>query len=400
MRDPETSTTDLPPENADIYIETPAGLSALVNQLADAPWLAIDTEFLREKTYRARLCLLQVGAPGIVACIDPLVLEDLNELRPLLSNRRITKILHAAHQDVEILYQTFGEIPSPIFDTQVAAALLGQGDQVGYGPLVADVLGVNLEKGHARTDWSKRPLDTAQLNYAANDVRYLGELYSQQDAMLRALGRLDWLYEESGKLLNPASYQTNPEDVWKRLKGIQSLQGVSISIAQALAAWREQLAIARDRPRRWIIPDETLLEIAREAPTTPAELQRIKNLPEKIAKHHGEMLLKTVTRGKDRPTSEWPILQERLILDSEQEALAGKLLAKMRQEAHRLSISAPLLATRREIERFACGETNLPILQGWRAKAVGHLLDQARQTLVRSNHQSDSAPHATLENNT
>lgn len=400
MRYPKASSSTRAPDNADLYIETPESLTALVTQLAHSPWLAIDTEFLREKTYRARLCLLQLSAPGIVACIDPLALADLRELNHLLCNSRITKVLHAAHQDLEILYQTFGELPSPVFDTQIAAALLGQGDQIGYGPLVAEVLGVNLEKGHARTDWSKRPLDMAQLTYAANDVRYLGELYSHQQAALQSLGRLEWLHEESCKLVDPNSYKTNPEEVWKRMKGIQNLQGVALSIAQALGAWRERQAIAKDRPRRWIIPDETLLEIARKAPASHAELQHIRSLPGKVAKQHGDAILKVTADAKKRPASEWPVLRERWVLDIEQEKLAERLMAKVREEADRLSISPPLLATRREIERLASGQTDLPLMKGWRVNVVGHILHQIIQEHASSSLQGELAPGSFAPQNT
>lgn len=362
------------PNAEDLYIDTPEALAALASRLTDAPWLAIDTEFLREKTYRARLCLIQLAAPGIVACVDPLVLPDIDALRPILCNKGITKILHAAHQDLEILYQLWGEIPMPVFDTQIAAALLGQGEQIGYGRLVAEAIDVTLDKGHARTDWSQRPLDPAQIHYAADDVRYLGELYAQQHTALSARGRLSWLGDDFRRLGDPDTYTTDPEAVWHRLNGVHHLQGVQLSIAQSLAAWRERQAQVADRPRRWILADEPLIDIARRPPASRDMLQRIRGLPDAVVGRHGDTLLRLVAEARERPESEWPILADRLALSPEQEALADLLMATLRLEARRQDIAPAMLATRRELEHLASGKTDLPVMQGWRAHVVGHAL--------------------------
>ncbi|OBS08037.1 ribonuclease D [Acidihalobacter prosperus] len=362
------------PNEQDLYVDTPDALATLAERLNDTPWLAVDTEFLREKTYRARLCLIQIAAPGIVACIDPLALPDLDPLRPLFRAPGVVKVLHAARQDLEILYQLWDEIPAPVFDTQIAAALLGHGEQIGYGRLVAETLDVTLEKGHARTDWSQRPLDPAQIHYAADDVRYLGELYAMQHSALVARGRLSWLDDDFRRLGEPATYVTDPEDAWRRLKGVNHLQGVQLSIARALAAWRERQAMDSDRPRRWILADEPLLDIARRAPASRPALQQIRGLPETVVARHGEALLEIVALAVARPESEWPALDERLVLTPEQEALSDLLMAALRLEAGRQDIAPALLATRRELERLAGGDHDLPVMQGWRAHVVGHTL--------------------------
>lgn len=358
----------------DLYIETPEALAALCRRLAGSPWLALDTEFIRERSYRARLCLLQIASPDLVACIDPLALPDLAPLRGLLAAADTVKVLHAAHQDLEILYQLYGEVPTPVFDTQIAAALLGQGDQIGYGRLVADLLGIELAKDHARTDWAQRPLDPAQVRYAADDVRYLGEIYLAQHERLAALGRGDWLEDDFRRLSDPASYRVDPQAQWKRLRGIQHLRGRQLCAAQALAAWREQLAQDADRPRRWILADDVLVDLARRMPRNAAALARIRGLPERTLERHGDTLVDLFEQARKRPESECPQAAERLVLTPDQEALADLLMATLRVEAQRQNIGPAMLATRRELERLAVGETDLPVLRGWRAKLVGDTL--------------------------
>ncbi|APZ44488.1 ribonuclease D [Acidihalobacter ferrooxydans] len=358
----------------DLYIDAPEALAALCARLQTSPWLALDTEFIRERTYRARLCLIQVATPDLVACIDPLTLPDLEPLRDILMATGTLKVLHAAHQDLEILYQLFGTVPQPVFDTQIAAALLGTGEQIGYGRLVADRLGIELDKGHARTDWTKRPLDPEQIRYAADDVRYLGEIFMAQRDQLDALGRSDWLQDDFERLSAPATYSIDPQSQWKRLRGIQHLHGSQLCIAQALAAWREDVAQQADRPRRWILADDVLLDIARRMPRDTSALSRIRGMPERVLERHGQILLETVARARARPANECPQPASRLVLSPEQEALADLLMATLRIEAERHRIGVAMLATRREIERIVIGEENLPVFQGWRARLVGDTL--------------------------
>jgi ribonuclease D len=221
-----------------LYVDTPAALDSLCAQLADASWFALDTEFLREKTYYPKLCLLQIATPDVVACVDPLALDDLAPLLALLADRNITKVLHSARQDMEIFYHLTGSPHAPVFDTQIAAPLLGLADQIGYANLVKEMLGVTLDKLHTRADWSLRPLGEEQLRYAADDVIYLAALYQPLLERLQSHGRLEWLDEDFRQLASPELYAINPENAWLKVKGGNRLKGASLSILQALANFR------------------------------------------------------------------------------------------------------------------------------------------------------------------
>lgn len=362
----------------DLYIDTPEALNALAERLDGAPWLALDTEFMRERSYRAHLCLIQIATPELIACIDPLALDDLSPLGKALTEAGTIKVLHAAHQDMEILLQHLGRPPAPVFDTQLAATLLGLGEQIGYGRLVAELLGVELEKGHARTDWSQRPLEPEQIRYAADDVRYLGEVFLHLRERLQALGRLAWLEEDFARLSDPETYRTDPRAQWKRLRGIQRLRGRALCAAQELAAWREREAQRADKPRKWILPDDVLLEIARRAPRDMHQLGRIRGLPPRTAQRHGAALLDALDKARARAQEDCPKIAERLSLGPDQEALTDVLMAVLKMEAQRHGIGAAMLATRRELERFAAGENDLPVLQGWRGRLVGDALHAVR----------------------
>lgn len=359
-----------------LYIDRPEQLLALCQQLRQHDWFSLDTEFLREKTYRARLCLLQVATPGITACIDPLALPDLDPLLELLFDPSITKVLHSAHQDLEIFYDLCDKVPGPIFDTQVAATLLGQGEQVGYGALVKAELDIELEKGHARTDWCQRPLDSAQLEYAANDVIYLCQVYQRQIDRLRELGREDWLQTDLEALSDTARYSNPPELAWHRVKGANRLRGVQLAILQALAAWREQQARQSDKPRRWIIKDEVLLDIARLMPNKADKLARIRGLEEGTLNRHGESLLELLEQARQSPKESWPTANSGPRLPAEQEPLVDVLMALLRERCQQHGISPGAVAGRRDLERLVMGESGLPLQQGWRAVIAGKALQQ------------------------
>ena len=206
------------------FIDEQRALETVCATLSQAPWFAIDTEFLREKTYYPKLCLVQVATPDMVACIDPLTLDDITPLLDVIFDQQITKVMHAARQDMEIFYHLRGTVPAPVFDTQIAALLLGLPDQVGYGGLVQELLGVRLHKLHSRTDWSQRPLDEAQVDYAADDVIYLAQAYQLMQEKLRESDRLDWLADDLRSLSDPALYAAHPENAWLRVKGEQAIR--------------------------------------------------------------------------------------------------------------------------------------------------------------------------------
>ncbi|MDH4312956.1 MAG: ribonuclease D, partial [Gammaproteobacteria bacterium] len=239
-------------------IQDPGELEAAIFRLHGADRLALDTEFMRERTYHAQLCLVQIATEPDCYLIDPLVGLDLAPLHELLRDRSKLKILHAARQDLEVLLQSGGTVPGPLFDTQVAAALLGFPPQVGYAELVARQLGHSIDKGQTRTDWSRRPLTPAQVAYAADDVRHLLTLHTDLQAALVAKGRANWVAEEAAAYEDPALYRTDPALAWRRLKGLNRLRPAEQSAARALADWRERRAIESDKPRGWILADEAL----------------------------------------------------------------------------------------------------------------------------------------------
>lgn len=357
-----------------LYIDTPETLETLCGQLREHNWLTLDTEFLREKTYRARLCLLQVANPDVIACIDPLALPSLDPLLDVLYDTSITKVLHAAHQDLEIFFDMRGAIPGPIFDTQIAATLLGQGEQVGYGNLVKEVLGVELAKAHARADWCQRPLEEAQLAYAADDVRYLRDVYQSQLEKLDALGRETWLSEDFAEMSDPARYQNPPEEAWQRLKGANRLRGVQLAVLQQLGAWREEQAQRGDRPRRWILKDDILLDLARHMPKDDKGMQRIRGLEEGTIKRSGKALLQAIEAGRAMPKEQWPSIKQGPRLPAEQDALVDVLMALLRERCREQAISPGAVAGRRELEKLIMGQRDIPLLHGWRASMAGNSL--------------------------
>src|SRR5687767_2084248 len=246
-------------------IDNAEALTAFVTRAANATTLALDTEFMREKTYRAELCLLQIADGDDAVCIDPLAIADLNGLRPLLGAPGVVKIMHAARQDLEVLLPAVGLV-QPVFDTQIAAALAGHPSQVGYAELARRLLGVELSKAHTRTDWTRRPLSTEQQEYALDDVRHLPALRVSLLETLAAKGRLAWLEEELAALANADALRVEPEDAWRKVKGLPALDEQRQRLAQSLAAWRERRASERNRPRGWILDDVALREITLRLP--------------------------------------------------------------------------------------------------------------------------------------
>ncbi len=357
-----------------LYIDTPEALDALCTQLRRHDWLTLDTEFLREKTYRPRLCLLQVANPEVIACVDPLALPSLDPLLDVLYDANITKVLHAAHQDLEIFFDLRDAVPGPIFDTQIAATLLGQGEQVGYGGLVKELLGVELSKAHARADWCRRPLDDAQLDYAADDVRYLRDVYHKQLEQLRQLQREAWLAEDFAEMADPERYRNPPQEAWQRLKGANRLRGVQLAVLQQLAAWREEQAQRSDRPRRWIMKDEVLLDLARHMPKDEHGMQRIRGLEEGTIKRSGRALLDAINAGREMPREQWPSVKKGPRLPAEQDSLVDVMMALLRERCREQAISPGAVAGRRDLEKLIMGRRDIPLLHGWRAAVAGDSL--------------------------
>ncbi|HDP89960.1 MAG TPA: ribonuclease D [Thioalkalivibrio sp.] len=356
------------------YIDDAEALAAFCNELRGVDWLALDTEFIREKTYYPRLCLVQIGTAETIACIDPLAIDDLTPLFALLNDPATLKVLHAAHQDLEIFHLLSGQVPTPIFDTQVAAAVLGQGEQIGYGKLVQNALGLELDKSHARTDWAQRPLDADQLNYAADDVRYLAQIYPQMRDTLTELGRLDWLDEDFAEISDSSRFVIDPDAMWRKIKGVQFLKGAQLAVLQVLAAWREHQAMEKDKPRRWILSDDVLIDLARRMPADEKGLAKIRGLEPRTVERHGQTLLKLIEEGRARPKGEWPELKLRDRLPPEQEPLADAAMAVLRQSALDTEISPGAIASRKDVEAVILGDTDNALLHGWRGKLAGRAI--------------------------
>jgi ribonuclease D len=358
------------------YIDTHTGLDAFCARLAEHDWFAIDTEFLREKTYYPKLCLVQVAIPEAAACIDPLAIDDLSPLFALLADGDITKVMHACRQDMEIFHHLSGITPAPVFDTQVAALLLGYADQIGYAGLVKEISGVTLDKLHTRTDWSQRPLSDDQIRYAADDVIYLVDIYRHIVTELQALGRLDWLAEDLRQLSDPALYEMAPENAWLRVKAANRLKGASLAVLQALAQWREETARRRDRPRGWLLRDDAMLDIARRRPATPEALQAIRGLGEGLLSRSGTELLGVIRQAATRRPQPFPDAARRNRLSVAQEALVDVMTAVVRLTADENRLNPGVLATRRDLEALLLDDPASPVLHGWRYLLVGARLER------------------------
>ncbi|HHZ88900.1 MAG TPA: ribonuclease D [Chromatiaceae bacterium] len=363
-------------------ISTPEALQTLCTQLADSDWLTLDTEFLREKTYYAQLCLIQVANADSAVCIDAIALNTAEALQPLfdlLFDPNIVKVFHASSQDLEIFYQLAGKVPEPIFDTQIAATITGYGDQIGYANLVEKIEGVKLSKTQSRTDWSLRPLSNDQIAYALDDVTYLRDIYLKLDQALKDNGRVDWVKDDFEAISRPQTYEPNIDTIWRKLRGANKLHGVQLAALQLLTRWREETARSKNRPRRWIIKDDVLVDIARFMPKKEPELGRLRGLDQGTLKHSGAALFAIIEQARQLSQDQWPDgTTAKPRLTANQDALVDALMAVLRLVSANHKVSASTLATRKELEQVVHGDTEVPLLHGWRNAIAG---DQVRALL-------------------
>lgn len=359
---------------APVMITTSAGVASICAKLQHEPFVTIDTEFVRERTYWPRLCLVQLGGVDDVALIDTCVPGiDLSPLAALLAEPDCVKVFHAARQDLEIFLHLFGRLPVNVFDTQVAAMVAGFGEQVGYDNLVASLTGQSIDKSHRFSDWAARPLSKAQIAYASADVTHLRVVYEMLLHQLEEQGRLAWVKDELSALADERVFRPDVQKLWKKLKPRTHNRKV-LAILREIVAWREGAAQQEDVPRQRIIRDESLLEIAAAHPHTIAQLIRIRGVTAEFAEGPlGRALLAAVQQGEQCPEEARPELPSRRKGDGPR-APAGvlallKVLLTVRSEEGK--VASRLIASAEELERLAQGEQDLPVLTGWRARLFG-----------------------------
>jgi ribonuclease D len=349
-------------------------LKALVDRLSEQPFVAVDTEFMRENTYWPDLCLIQVASSDEAAAIDPKADLDLKPLLDLfVDNDEILKIFHAGGQDLEIIHNLTGKVPYPMFDTQVAAMALGHGEQIGYSNLIESLLGHSLDKGARFTDWSRRPLDKRQIDYAIADVTHLAEIFPKMVERLRKNGRGAWLNEEMERLADPSSFAFEPSEAWRRLK-LPSRNPAVLGRLKALAAWRETEARSKNLPRGRIIKDDTLGELAIHPPKKQDDLGRVRGLSAGWRTNDiGARLISAVSSAKPLDPSELPDREPRRPGLTKDGALVSdllKLLLKIRSKE--TGVAPKLIARTDELEALAAGvRKGLKILSGWRYEEFG-----------------------------
>jgi len=357
-----------------IYIDSFSTLTEYCDQLKGASWLAIDTEFEREKTYYPELALLQITDGNNAAIIDPIAIEDLTPLMDLLYDPSTTKVFHSARQDLEIFFNLEGSVPAPLFDTQLAAPLLGYNEQIGYANLVKAMIGVELSKSHTRTDWKRRPLNEGQLRYAVDDVVYLAQIYEKMVDQLTQMNRLGWLDKDFEAMTNPEIYEPDSSQVWKRIRSANRLKGKKLSVLQALAKWREETARTENRPRNWLLRDDVIIDMAHQLPDNKGAIFSIKGLHERVARKYGVQLLKIIADSQNKEPQSQIGKTRKKSLNVEQEALVDAMMAIVRLRAEENNLSPVVLASRKEIEHLVKNDVSL-VNCSWRSQMIGEELN-------------------------
>ncbi len=347
-------------------------LAGAVAAIDEAPVIGVDTEFRREDTYYAQLCLLQISTQREIFLIDNLGIENLDPLFRILARRDQVKVMHSARQDLELLLQTGGQILQPVFDTQLAAACLGNDLQLGYSTLVGQLLDVGISKSQTRTQWCTRPLTPAQLEYAADDVLYLIPMMEMLSTGLEQMNRRSWFEEDSQELYRNELYEQPDEQAWQKVRGGGRLEPIQKSRLRALASWREKTAKKQDLPKQWVVRDAVLIELSRRNPATPLEMKNIDGFPQGKLKRYGQPMtdvlqketfepLHTIDAGK--PTAA-------------EKALLKELKASLKAKAEELDIRPELLAGKRDLQALASGKSETRATRGWRREILGkELLD-------------------------
>ena len=360
-----------------MYIADQDSLASFAERARSARVLAVDTEFLREKTYYPMLCLVQLSADDEVAVVDPFAVESLDPLIPLFSDPAIVKVFHAGRQDLEIILHEVGMLPAPIFDTQIAAALLGHTQQIGLASLVHAELGVQLRKTDSFTDWSSRPLSESQMRYAAEDVVHLPALYAKMKGKLEALGRLDWLERDFEELSDEARYRVDERERYRRLKRSNQLSRRQLAAAREMAAWREIQAQTRNIPRKWVLTDEQIVEACKREPRSIDDLYMVRGMREKLPVADARAVLKLVVSALDSPPDAWPETDRPGKSERNVDFQIDLMTALVRLRSKESGIAVPTLASHDDLAKVARGyREGVELLRGWRRAIVGEeLLD-------------------------
>ncbi|CAN5604496.1 ribonuclease D [soil metagenome] len=354
-------------------ITTTAELAAYCDKIKGQPFVAVDTEFMRETTYWPKLCLIQAAAPNAECVIDPLAEGlDLEPFLEILRDESIEKVFHAARQDVEI-FNNLKAMPRPLFDTQVAGMAAGYGEQIAYDALVRQMLKIELDKSSRFTDWARRPLSEAQLTYALADVTHLAALYPMLKARLEKEGRLAWVHDEMQNLCDPAIYDVEPENAWKRLKPRRHTSKY-LAVYKAVAAWRERTAQQRDQPRGRILKDEAIDELATQAPTDAAAIDRMRSVPKGFSgSRFGPDLLDAIKEALKDPDAYAPVIERSKVSASPAAGAVVELLkVLLKARAEDSGVASKLIATVSDLEQIANDDNaKTPALVGWRREAFG-----------------------------
>lgn len=349
-------------------------LEAFCATLKSEEFITVDTEFLREKTYYPKLCLIQIGcADGRAAAIDPLAKGiDLKPVMDLLFDEEILKVLHAARQDLEIFFNLTGKVVHPFFDTQIAAMVCGYGDSIGYESLVRNITGGKLDKSVQYTNWSHRPLSDKQINYALGDVTHLVDIYYQLSRELDKRGRTSWVFEEEAVLADPDTYDLDPYSVWKKIK-VKSPKPQVLAILRDIAAWREVRAQDKNLPKSWVLRDETLADMAAQAPRDQKALKKIRNFPADLVEHRiGGELLDIISAVLKTDPSSWPEVKRSKPPTARVQATVEILKLLLKLQAAEQEVAGKLIANAADLEAIAKDDdADVPALKGWRREVFG-----------------------------
>jgi len=364
-------------------LETQNAINNFVSIISSTNTIGLDTEFVRIRTYYPKLCLVQISSNLGIGCIDYLQNNDLNKLWELIFNPKILKIVHSARQDLEILFLIKNQIPENIFDTQIAAALLGYPPQIGIKKLLKDELNTQISKTETRSDWSKRPLNLKQIEYALEDVDYLLDLHNILEKKLKAKKRYLWALEDSSRILTNIDELFNPDSAWKKISGIKNLKNKNQFLAVKLARWREKTAIKMDLPRQWVLSDQSLIEIAKKGPMSLAQLKNIENKSRHLQKSELEQILKLVKKCKEKIEGTRKINPKfnknyKIRFDP---ILLEKFSKKINSKAKELKIFPEVLAGKKDLLALIQKKDNAKLLTGWRNKIIGAELSEDLKNL-------------------